>query len=69
MNLDPADVETVGQLLAIAGLPASEHEIEVLAAGYPVTRTQIAGLWALTEARYADPVLVFSADPDVGSWP
>jgi len=69
VSFDPADVETVGQLLAIAGLPASEHEIEVLATGYPITRTQIAGLWALTGARYADPALVFSADPDVVSWP
>jgi hypothetical protein len=68
-TVDPDDVATVGKLLGLAGLPASDHEIEVMASSYHITRRQIAALWAMPEARYADPALVFSADPPVGSWP
>lgn len=66
---DPADLAQVDTLLTLAGLPASDKEKQTLAGGYPLTRSLIASLWSMPEARYAEPALVFSADPPGGAWP
>jgi hypothetical protein len=66
--VDLEDLAAVRTLLAIAGLPASEPEIELIAAGYRFTRIQIASLWAMSEARDAEPALLFPAEPALGSW-
>lgn len=61
--MDPDDVAAVQGLLALAGLPASAHEAEVIARTYKRTRDQIAVLWSLPEARNAEPALIFQAEP------
>ncbi|MFD9904390.1 hypothetical protein [Streptomyces sp. NPDC059063] len=56
----PADDDTaltVRGLLAAAGLPAGEREIAGLAAAYTARRTAVDGLFAVTAARHARPVL------------
>jgi hypothetical protein len=58
----------VGVLLARAGLPASEPQIAMLAAGYDLQNTGIAMLYAVPEARYADPALRFHADARIVDW-
>ncbi|MCW2916189.1 MAG: hypothetical protein JWN52_4257 [Actinomycetia bacterium] len=58
----------VGVLLARAGLPAGEPQIAMLAAGYDLQNTGIAMLYAVPEARYADPALRFRADARIVDW-
>ncbi|TYB65404.1 hypothetical protein FXF51_19505 [Nonomuraea sp. PA05] len=58
----------VGQLLAAAGLTVPEDEIEVIAAGYPLQRAGVDALYAVPEARYADPALRFRADARIVDW-
>lgn len=69
MSESSEDLATVRGLLDLAGLPASEHEIEQIASSYPLTRRQISSLWAMTEARYAEPALIFQAEPALVPWP
>lgn len=63
------DLDTVTGLVELAGLSASEHELELIASSYLALRRQIASLWAMTEARYAEPALIFQAEPALVSWP
>ncbi|MBF8193452.1 hypothetical protein ITP53_48825 [Nonomuraea sp. K274] len=60
--------ETVGRLLAAAGLTVPENEIELLAAGYALQRAGVDALYAVPEARYADPALRFRADARMTDW-
>lgn len=56
------DIDTVRALLAAAGLPASEAEIEAHAAAYPELREKIAALYAAGDMRDLSPALRFRAD-------
>ncbi|UBU17496.1 hypothetical protein [Nonomuraea gerenzanensis] len=58
----------VGPLLAAAGLSVPEAEIEVIAAGYALQRAGVDALYAVPEARYADPALRFRADARIVDW-
>ena len=60
--------ERVRTLLAAAQLPASEAEIARLAAGYPAYRAAADALYAVPEARYADPALRFKAEARIVDW-
>ncbi|RKN39040.1 hypothetical protein [Streptomyces hoynatensis] len=60
--------ERVRALLAAAGLPASEAEIRRFAAAYPGYRAAADALYAVPEARYADPALRFRAEARITDW-
>lgn len=57
------DEPSVRAMLAIAGIPASDEEVRSLVAGLPGLSEQVAALWSVSETRYADPALGFSAIP------
>ncbi|GAA1236618.1 hypothetical protein [Pseudonocardia alaniniphila] len=63
-----AEEPRVRALLTEAGIPASDAEIAVCVAAYPVVRDMAKALHAATGTRYADPALRFRAEagPDVG---
>ncbi|WUH99974.1 hypothetical protein OHR68_41915 [Spirillospora sp. NBC_00431] len=52
-------------LLAAAGLPASDDEIDELAAGYTQLRAAVDALNAVPAARYGEPALRFRASAEV----
>jgi hypothetical protein len=58
----------VHALLAEAGIPASDAEIAVCVAAYPVVRGMAEALHAAPGTRYTDPALRFRAEagPDAG---
>ncbi|TMR18724.1 hypothetical protein ETD85_53275 [Nonomuraea zeae] len=58
----------VGQLLAAAGLTVPEDELALLATGYGFQRAGVDALYAVPEARYADPALRFRADARIVDW-
>jgi hypothetical protein len=63
------DVElTVRTLIAAAGLSPSEEEIATLIAAYPEHKAGIESLYAIPEARYAAPALIFSPTPVFADW-
>ena len=53
---------TVATLLGAAGIPASSGEISEAVGAYPMLRAGVESLYALPEARYADPALRFRAE-------
>jgi hypothetical protein len=55
-------------LLAAAGLPASEEEVQALAAQYPAIRAGADALYAPPAGRYVDPALRFHADATITDW-
>ena len=59
---------TVRTLLGAAGLKPSEEEIATLVAAYPAHKAGVESLYAVTEARYGAPALVFSATPTFADW-
>ncbi len=66
---ESADMEaTARTLLAIAGLHPSEQEVADLVAGYPMHRAGVEALWAMPEARYAAPALIFDPTPEFADW-
>jgi hypothetical protein len=62
------DRDEVRLRLGAAGLPATDAEVSQLAEALPMHRAQIALLWAVEEARYAEPGLIFHAEPDLAEW-
>lgn len=60
--------ETVRRLLAAARLTVPEDEIALIAAGYDLQRAGVDALYAVPEARYADPALRFRADARIVDW-
>jgi hypothetical protein len=65
----PDEIEdTVRTLVAEAGLNPSDEEISTLVAGYPALKSGVESLYAVAEARYAAPALVFSATPVFAEW-
>lgn len=59
MEADPTVV--VPALLAAAGLTPLTEEVAVMVAEYPGRATQIEKLYAVAEARYEEPDLIFRA--------
>jgi citrate lyase beta subunit len=59
---------TVRSLLAAANLAPSEEEIAGLVAGYEDYQAGIEALYAVPEARYASPALIFNAAPVFADW-
>jgi hypothetical protein len=62
------DEDTVRSALAAAGLSPSDDEVAVMVEGYADYRAAIDALYAVPEARYASPALVFSASPVFVDW-
>jgi len=59
---------TVRSLLAAARLSPSEDEIAGLVDGYAEYQAGIETLYAVPEARYASPALIFNAAPGFANW-
>ncbi|MGH3242334.1 MAG: hypothetical protein ACRDNL_18300 [Spirillospora sp.] len=62
---DDTSRERTRMLLAAAGLPASDGEIDDLAAGYAHLRAAVDALNAVPAARYGEPALRFRASAEV----
>ncbi|MEW2504994.1 hypothetical protein ACQPXB_34700 [Amycolatopsis sp. CA-161197] len=60
MTPDPATV--VPALLSAAGVTPSAEETALLIAGYPSLSEEIEKLYAVPEARYEEPGLIFRAE-------
>lgn len=56
-----------GAILA-SGIPFSGEEREQLVVGYVQLRSAIGAMYALTDARYESPALVFRAAPKLDPW-
>jgi hypothetical protein len=65
---DPDTTTTVAVLLAGAGLHPSAAEFDILVAAYPLHKAGIESLYAVTEARYEAPALVFNPTPVFEDW-
>jgi hypothetical protein len=65
---DPRLVADIGSALARAGLPVTGHEITKLVPGYQAQNAGVEMLYAVPEARYADPALRFRADARITDW-
>jgi hypothetical protein len=59
---------TVRAFLAAAGLTPSEEEIATLVAQYPMHKAGIESLYAIPEARYESPALIFDPTPVFADW-
>jgi hypothetical protein len=59
---------TVRSLLTAARLEPSEEEIASLVESYAEYRAGIDLLYAVPEARYASPALIFNAAPTFADW-
>ena len=59
---------TVRSLLAAAKLAPSEEEIAGLVTGYEDYRARVEALYAVPEARYASPALIFNAAAVFADW-
>lgn len=65
---DPADLAAVRALFAGATLSPSDGEVQAFALGYADVRAGVDALYAVPEARYADPALRFRADGRITDW-
>jgi hypothetical protein len=65
---DPRLVTEIGMALARGGLPVTGPEIAKLVAGYDAQNLGVAMLYAVPEARYADPGLRFQAGARIADW-
>ena len=68
-STDTDTAATVATLLAGAGLHPSTEEFDLLVAAYPLHKQGIESLYAITEARYEAPALVFNPTPVFEEWP
>jgi hypothetical protein len=59
---------TVTRLLAAAGLSPSADEVAALAGTYPRDRAGVDALYAIPEARYTAPALIFDPVPTFVDW-
>lgn len=62
------DLAAVDAMLAAAGLSMTPDERERLLQMYALFRPGVEALYALPEARYEAPALVFQAEPKLKSW-
>lgn len=69
---DPAvstpDAAQVDAMLAASGLTMSPDERERMLEMYALYRPAVESLYALPEARYEAPALVFQAEPKLTVW-
>jgi hypothetical protein len=65
MTTDDAAIEA---MLSAAGLQPSPEERAALGALYAVFKPGVDALYALPEARYEAPALVFQAAPKLDAW-
>jgi aspartyl-tRNA(Asn)/glutamyl-tRNA(Gln) amidotransferase subunit A len=66
---EPSESEVaVRTLLKAAGLSPSEDEIATLIAAYPAHKAGIESLYAIPEARYESPALIFNPTPVFADW-
>jgi hypothetical protein len=65
---DPRVIAEVGLMMSRAALPLSASELAELAASYPLQQAGVEALYAVPEARYADPALRFRADARMADW-
>ena len=69
MTDDVANLEsTVRTLLAIAGLDLSDAEVATLTRAYTAYREAVDSLYAIPEARYETPSLVFNPTSPPAPW-
>ena len=59
---------TVRELFAAARIPASDTEVAGAAAALPGVQAGVESLYAVPEARYADPALRFRAEVADVDW-
>lgn len=59
MSLDPATL--VAQQLALAGITPSAEEVADMAASTEARMAELEAVWAVAEARYEEPALIFDA--------
>ncbi|MFB4318312.1 hypothetical protein [Actinomadura sp. 21ATH] len=62
------DVEETRRLMARSGLTPTDAELAAFAAAFDMQRAGIDLLYAVPEARYADPALRFRAGARMSSW-
>lgn len=62
------DGAVVAAMLAAAGLDPDDKEREVLLATYAMLKPVVEALYAVTEARYEVPALIFEAAPKLTPW-
>ncbi|GAB2990254.1 hypothetical protein LWP59_07345 [Amycolatopsis acidiphila] len=60
--------DVLKNLLAAAGLPASDSETAAYLAGYEAQRIAVDALYEVPAARYADPALRFRAGARITDW-
>ena len=69
MSTDPADPSVVvPAMLAAAGLSPSADEMAAFIKDYAFTKMSVAALYAVPEARYEVPALVFDPVPTFADW-
>jgi hypothetical protein len=66
--LTETEAAAVDAMLGVAGLSPSDGERERLHQMYAVFKPGIEALYALPEARYEAPALVFQAAPKLAAW-
>jgi hypothetical protein len=67
--MSDATREQLARMLAAAGLPAREEDVEAqLRTTFPVMRAAVETLHAMPEARHEPPAIVFDADPSLEGW-
>jgi hypothetical protein len=64
----PPDEAVVKMLMDVAGVPATEEEIAMVASQYGRLKGMIDLLYAVEEARYESPALHFTATPVYAEW-
>jgi hypothetical protein len=67
-ELDPKTVATLDAMLDAAGIVATPAEREQLLAMYAQFKPGVDAMYALPEARYEAPALVFQAEPKLTPW-
>jgi hypothetical protein len=68
MSETPDITTTLTVLLAGAGLEPSSEEFQILLDAYPLHKQGIESLYAIVEARYEAPALVFDPKPVFAEW-
>jgi hypothetical protein len=63
-----AEATAIDAMLAAAGLTTSAEERERLLEMYALFRPGVEALYAMPEARYEAPALVFQAEPKLTAW-
>jgi hypothetical protein len=68
VTVEPEAVTEVKAMLAAAGLVPTQSELSQIVTMYEGLKPRIEALYAVPEARYESPALVFAPRPKLGSW-